>query len=175
MEIPIIGTVTKDEELGWYYSEPIPVQVLGGQRCRFILSGYDDDANKDDFHTAIKNFLSINESVLHDAEPHIFQYYQDFNADWEADDEEFITIESPADVWRHIQLGAKPMVTRRGYGDQGIYISLDCECDWEVEHGLEIVFKNGLRINKIGQFNSHCTNSDAYDDESLEDVIYVQI
>ncbi len=175
MEIPVIGTVTKDESLGLYYSEPIPVQVLGGQMCRFILEDYDDDANKDDFHVAIKNFLSIDESVLHEAEPHIFQYYQDCNADWDADDEEFLTIESPADVWEHIQFGDKPMITRRDYGDKGIYISLECECDWEEEHGLQIVFKNGLTINKIGQFDSHCTNSDAYDDESLEDVIYVQI
>jgi hypothetical protein len=166
MEIPLIGTVTKDEELGWYYSEPIPVQVLGGQMCRFILEGYDDDVNKDEFHSAIKYFLSINQSVLRDAEPHIFQYYKD---------EEFITIESPADVWKHVQLGAKPMVMRRGYGDKGIYISLECECDWEEEHGLQIVFKNGLKINKIGQYDSHCTNSDAYDDESFEDIIYPQI
>ena len=175
MEIPIIGTVTKDESLGWYYSEPIPVQVLGGQMCRVVLSGYDDDANKDDFHTAIKNFLSINQSVLNDAEPHIFQYYKDFNADWDEGSEEFITIESPADVWKHVQLGAKVMVTRRSYGDKGIYISVECECDWEQEHGLQIVFKNGLTINKIGQFDGHCTNSDAYGDESLENIIYQQI
>ena len=48
-------------------------------------------------------------------------------------------------------------------------------CDWEEEHGLQIVFKNGLTINKIGPYDGHCTNSDAYDDESLEDIIYPQL
>ncbi len=175
MEIPIIGTVTKDEELGWYYSEPIPVQVLGGQLCRIVLSGYDDDANKDDFHAAIKNFLSINQSVLNDAEPHVFQYYQDCKRYWAGNSEEFISIESPEEVWQHVRFGSEPIVSRRSSGDKGIYISLECNCEWEEEHGLQIVFKNGLTINKIGQFDSHCTNSDAYDDESLENIIYPQI
>jgi hypothetical protein len=63
-------------------------------------------------------------------------------------------------------------VTRRAYGDRGIYISLECECEWEEEHGLQIVFKNGLRVNKVGPYDGHVTHSDAYADKSLEDVIY---
>ena len=156
MEIPTLGIVTKDEELDWYYSKPIPVQVLGDQICRIVLSGYDDDANKDEFHTAIKNFLSINQSVLHDAEPHVFQYYKDCKRYWAGNSEQFISIESLEKVWQHVRFGSEPIVSRRSSGDQGIYISLECNCDWEEEHGLQIVFKNGLTINKIGQFDGHC-------------------
>jgi len=39
---------------------------------------------------------------------------------------------------------ASQLITRRAYGDKGIYVSLECGCDWEHEHGLQIVFKNGL-------------------------------
>lgn len=175
MEIPLIGKVIKDEGLGWYYSEPIRVPVLGDQMCQMIVERYDEDSNQGDFHAAIKNFLSINQSVLKDAESDVFQYYKDRNADWDEDHERFIAIESPADVWKHVQLGTKPLVTRRGYGDHGIYISLDCECDWEEEHGLQIVFKNGLKINKIGAYDGHYTNSDAYGDDRLENIIYAQL
>ena len=105
----------------------------------------------------------------------MFQYYKDCNKDWDEGSERFISIESPADVWMHVQLGAKPLVTRRGYGDQGIYISVECECAWEEEHGLQIVFKNGLKINKIGAYDGHYTNSDAYGDDRLEDIIYARL
>ena len=54
-----------------------------------------------------------------------------------------------------------------------MYISLECECEWEIEHGLQIVFKDGLRINKVGSFDDHVTNADAYGDPRLEDVVYV--
>ncbi len=66
-------------------------------------------------------------------------------------------------------------MTRRGTGDKGVYVSLECGCDWEQEHGLQIVFKNGLKVNKVGPFNDWLTNSDAYGDDSLEDVVYRSI
>ncbi len=54
------------------------------------------------------------------------------------------------------------MVTRRPYGDKGIYISVECGCDWEEEHGLQLVLKNGLKVNKLGGYDGHLTNSDAF-------------
>jgi hypothetical protein len=84
-------------------------------------------------------------------------------------------IDSPRDVWKHVKFGDEPIVTRRAYGDHGVYVSLECNCDWEIEHGLQIVFKNGLKVNKIGPYDGHLTNSDAYARNDLEDAIYVPV
>ena len=40
------------------------------------------------------------------------------------------------------------------------------------EYDLQIVFKNGLRVNKVGPYDGHVTNADAYADDSLEDVVF---
>ena len=88
------------------------------------------------------------------------------------DDNGYVVIPRAADVWAHVTLGREPIVSRRAYGDKGVYVSLECGCDWEREHGLQIVFKEGLRVNKVGPFDGHLTNSDAYADRSLEHVIY---
>jgi hypothetical protein len=172
MDIPGLGAVTKGSQFDWYYSQPMPVPVLGGMLCRVVVAGYDEDPRKEEFHSAIANFLRILPSVLKEAEPYVFRYYENCNSYWEQDDEEFVAIESPTDIWRHVQLGNEPMVRRRGYGDKGLYVSLECNCDWEPEHGLQIVFKNGLRVNKIGSYDGHLTNSDAYANDDLEDVVY---
>ena len=172
MDIPGLGTVTKSSEFGWYSSQPMPVPVLGGTMCRIAVVGYDEDSRKDEFHSAIANFLSIDESVLQEAEPHVFHYYQDCNVDWDPDDDEFLDIDSPSDVWSHVQFGSEPTFSRRAYRDKGIYVSVECGCDWEEEHGLQIVFKNGLKVNKVGPFDGHLTNSDAYADDGLEEVVY---
>ncbi len=172
MNIPGLGEMTKHPELDWYYSKPLTVPVLGGKTCRIIVEAYGDDPNPTDFHTAIANFLSIPPSVLREAEPHVFRYYEKCNDYWEPEDAAFVAIRSPSDVWQHIQFGDEPVISRRAYGDKGVYVSLECSCDWEREHGLQIVFKNGLRVNKVGEFDGHLTNSDAYADESLEEVIY---
>jgi len=172
MKIRGIGEFTKDSELDWYYSGGIAVKVLSGQMCRIVLKGYDEDEIKEDFHNAIGNFLTIDPSVLREAEDYVFRYYGDCSENWNPEDQQSLTIENPQDVWKHVQFGREPMVRRRPRADKGVYISLECNCDWEIEHGLQIVFKNGLRVNKVGPYDGHLTTSDAYNDMSLEDVIY---
>ncbi len=174
MEIPGIGTVTKHEQFDWYYGEPMEISILGIRDGRIIVERYDSDPNKAELHMAISNFLSAGESALKDAEPFIYQYYKSCD-DWYPDDEEWVNIELASDVWNYVQLGREPMVSRRAYGDKAVYISLECECDWEPEHGLQIVFKNGLRINKVGPYDGHLTNADAFDNKDLEDVIFVEM
>lgn len=172
MDIPGIGTFTKDRKFNWYYSDEIPVKILDGRMCHLIIDGYDEDEHKADFITAINNFLSIDRSVLYEAEEYLFQYYMDCADYLDHEDESYFVIENANEVWAHIQFGHEPLIRRRVHGDKGIYISLECNCDWEPEHGLQIVFKHGKKVNKVGAYDDHLTNSDAYADESLEDVIY---
>jgi hypothetical protein len=167
MHIPGLGSVTHDPRLGLYVSEPVGVPVLGGVPCRITVEAYDDDPDPEAIQAAIRNFLAAAPGVLRAAEPYIYQYYLDCR-DYAPD----VRIEAPGDVWAYIQLGTEPIVSRRAYGDRRVYISVECECAWEEEHGLEIVFEEGRRVNKIGQYDSHATNSDAYSDPSLENVIY---
>jgi hypothetical protein len=171
MELPDIGAFEKDEDLDWYMSSPLPIPVLGNAQCSIVVEGYDDDPAKEDFHTAIRNFLSIGPSVLKDIEPHVFNYYQDCNRYFRPGDEQYLDIRMPEGVWRHIQLGLEANVSRSSR-TRDIYISLECNCDWEPEHGLLIVFKNGIVVNKIGPYDGHLTNSDAFGDNDSEDVVY---
>lgn len=172
MNIPALGEVTKDEIFEWYYSQPVIVRALGGKACRIVVKGYDDDNAKEEYAPAIQNFLALSPEALKSAESHVFAYYKDCFPYWHPSDPEYVVITSPSDVWGHVQLGDEPMVTRRKYGDKGIYISLECNCDWEPEHGLQIVFKNGENVTKVGPYDGHLTNSDAFADENLENVVY---
>src|SRR5262249_11391644 len=81
MIIPELGRVTKDDEFNWYRSEPIQVPVLGDKHCRIIVEGYDEDPRKEEFHTAVSNFLTAKPAVLADVAADLFRYYQDCNAD----------------------------------------------------------------------------------------------
>jgi hypothetical protein len=176
MEIPGLGTMTKDEEFkhfNWHFSAPLSIPVLGGFMLRVGVEEYERDPRKEEFHAAIANFLAAGPEVLKASEKHIFRYYQQVKERAEPG-EEIISIASPTDVWKHVEFESYAMTRRRPYawGDQGVYITLDSWCGWEEEHGLQIVFKNGLAINKVGPFDGHLTNEDAYGEEGLEDVVY---
>jgi hypothetical protein len=172
VNVPGLGEVTKADEFGWQYSRELPIPAFGGQTCRLVLSGYEEDDRKHDFHQAIANFLAAPESVLKAAATYIFQYCEDMNSYWEPEDSEYVAIDRPEDVWKHLRLGREPMIKRRAYADREVYVSVECECDWEPEHGLQIVFKNGAVVNKVGPYDGHLTNADAYANDSLEHIIY---
>lgn len=172
MQIPLIGRVTRDERFGLLYSAPLPLSTLGNIKISIVLEGYEGDENKDDFHSAISAFLSIEPDILKAAEPHIFSYYRDMNDYWTPSDNEHISIKTPGEVWNHIEFGEEAFVSRRLSGDHSIYVSIECSCDWEPEHGLQIVFKEGKSISKVGPYDGHLTNADAYADQRLEAVVY---
>lgn len=169
LEVPGLGTVVKDHSLDWYFSEPMPLALLNGASCRVVLDGYDDDPAQADFHGAIANLKAASFSVLRAAEQHVFQYYQDM-----ADqiDDERVRIDKPAEVWQHVRFGDKPVVGRRAWGDRAVYVSLECGCDWEPEHGMQIVLRHGNLVTKVGPYDGHLSNADSYADASLENVIY---
>ncbi|PTE08953.1 DUF6985 domain-containing protein [Mesorhizobium helmanticense] len=171
MKIPGLGECRFDERNGCYVSEPISLAVMNGDKCRILVEGYDEDPPVEDFHKAIANFLEAPNTVLRAAASHIFKYYLDVKANIEPADD-FPSISSPSEIWQFVQLGGEAFVSRRPEGDNGIYVSLECNCDWEPEHGLQIVFKNGAVVNKVGSYDGHLTNSDAYADSTLENVIY---
>ncbi|MFI0410437.1 DUF6985 domain-containing protein [Actinomadura sp. 3N508] len=174
MRIPGLGRLVEDTGLGWYQSEPVPVAVLGNAPCRFIVDGYADDAAPEEFHAAIQTFLALDASALTAATPSIFAYYRDITDDVLAsgDDDWYVEIAGPDDVLDHVRLGNEPMVTRDLGGDDHVYVSLECECDWEEEHGLQIVFRDGRTVTKVGPYDGHLTNSSAWADDSLDGIVY---
>jgi hypothetical protein len=56
-----------------------------------------------------------------------------------------------------------------------VYVSVGCECDWEVEHGLQIVFRDGATVTKVGPFDGHLTNASAHARDDLEGVVYYSV
>ncbi len=138
--------------------------------CELVLDeDCAQDAQRGDIDRAITSFLALEPSALTDVEEHVFRYYLDCKDDFEPGEPGYLEIGKASDVWKHVDFGGEATVGREG---NAVYISLGCNCDWEQEHGLQIVFKDGQRVNKVGPFNGHFTNSHAYADPSLEGVIY---
>ncbi|MCM8542155.1 MAG: hypothetical protein NE328_17935 [Lentisphaeraceae bacterium] len=103
---------------------------------------------KEEYHQAMLNYLNSVGKALKKAEEHIFAYYQDMKTHNEFFDED-LEIEDKSKVWNHVALGFEPTVSLN-YTDESIYVCLECECDWEPEHGLEIYFTQGGRVTKVG-------------------------
>jgi hypothetical protein len=171
VDLPGLGQLTRDDELGWYTSQPVTLPILGGRACPVVLDGYDDDPDPEAFHRAVADLLNAPPAVLLEAEPYLVQYCSDANDVWEPGDPERVELDSPGDVWTHLHI-LDATVSRRGWADGAVYISFQGDVDWELEHGLQIVFRGATKLVKVGPYDGHLTNADAYGDPGMENVIY---
>lgn len=151
MEIPGLGPVVEDEAFEGYRSKAVPVAVLGGVHCEFLVQGYEEPEDREDFHAAIRSFLALDPGALTDARQSIYAYY--LKTRTVLGDELAVQIDGPDDVLEYVDLGNEPEVFRNDDGDGRIYVSLECECDWEPEHGLQLIFRDGCKLTKAGPYD----------------------
>jgi hypothetical protein len=61
----------------------------------------------------------------------------------------------------------------RSADDGQVYVSIECACTWEPEHGLQLVFRGGRTVSKVGPFDGHLTNASAFGRHDLGGAVYV--
>jgi hypothetical protein len=157
--------------MGWHFGPQAHPTILRGAQTCLILDGYGGDDELPMFRAAILAFLAAPFAVLEAAQEHVFHYYEDMKRYLQGE-EGFPRIEAPAEVWKHVRFGGETSFHRRHDGDRAVYVSLECNCDWEVEHGLQIVLRHGDEVCKVGPYDGHLTNENAFADPALEGVIY---
>jgi hypothetical protein len=138
------------------------------------MQGYPEDPRPDEMRAAVQNALCAEPSILSAAEPQLAEYREDILRFYPEAERGPLTVEGPSGIWSQVRFGDVLYVRRRAKGDSedGIYLSLECECEWEVEHGLQLVLRDGRKINKLGLFDGHVTNADASGDRRLAGVVY---
>lgn len=167
-QLPGIGALTVDDD-GFHTTPPLSVTLLG-KDVPFTIFDYDPQQT-DKIAQCITNFRTLPAEALSSATNAAFAYYQDFyQAMIDDEDEETLEwlpkIDEPAKVWDHIQLGDTPIVQPGDEDDSPWYVFFECACDWEEEHGLGLVFRNGAEITKVGPSDGDLTWNKEYRDGS---------
>lgn len=165
---------------GWQ-TPPTPLRCMGGHEVRFRIWDPPDEAELELLGAAITNLASAGPELLESATEPVFQYYADITGEFCAEEREAYgmpDIAQAADVWQHVQLGRTPSLSttvgsRSAYLHTDVaYVTFECECAWEAEHGLCLVFIDGERLGRVSSFDGHPTWAHACADASLLDVVY---
>ena len=146
-------------------SEPVAVSFFAGTVLTFIV---EDEAEVDapDVCAAVDRVLSLGEAERLAISEAVFENYRAF---LDASDLEPLEIATPTAVWRYVKPTAVH-IRRRRRRDREVYVTFMCECAWEVEHGLQLVFRGGDRLARVSDQDGHLTHADAYDIPDEQDV-----
>jgi hypothetical protein len=119
-----------------------------GRDVTIVLVGFLDDPASIEFYDVVGNLLSRTRDTLLGVSPDLENYCNDIDQFLDPEDE--FHVDNPNDLWNHVRLGDEVYVERRNYGDRKLYATIECGCDWEEEHGLQLVLREGLAVIKIG-------------------------
>ncbi len=169
----VIGQLTQDERFSdWWRSEEISVPFFGDKKFPIIFVGFNPKTDKqfiEQTDDALKRFFGLKEDDRQAISNIVHQNCIDFlnTVDLDEIDEPYRNIQHE-EVWNFVH-PSEIYVARRDRRDEDIYITVACECDWEQEHGLQLVFRQGKKLTRVSGQDGHLTEADAYDKPDEKD------
>ena len=161
MKIEPLQNLVRDDDIEeWFVSDCISVPYLDGIKVEFVLENIEEDKSPEDFEEAIQQFLSLSVDDRSLADSYIYKVYSQF-VDAVGEEEFEFKIKSESEIWNHIQV-SEVRVSRRPYEDRDVYVQITANCDWEIEHGLQIVLRKGKILSRVSDQDGHLTTADAY-------------
>ena len=168
----VLGQLTKDENISFMWNNNgLSFPLFENKILPVSFIGYEpgtDEGFIPAADSALQNLLALSITDRNSFSAPVYKNYTDLLAELDEDgeDESFYpkldNLNSPEDIWKFVH-PTSITVERRDRRDMDIYISVSCECDWEDEHGLQLVFRQGKKLTRVSGHDGHLTESDAYD------------
>lgn len=126
---------------------------------------------------AFDRFLELTPDALIPVAPHVYAYYQDMMVHLDGKGWPGVplpNIRRPENVWEHVAPTSVFIQSDRD-DDGPWYVGVEANIPWEVEHGLIMLWEDGVDLVKVGQVDGHVTNANSYADPGLENVVYAAL
>ncbi|MBA4241774.1 MAG: hypothetical protein C0448_13695 [Sphingobacteriaceae bacterium] len=170
----IIGLLKQEESFpDWWKSDEITIPFFDNKKLTVTFMDCEPEHDKtfiEEADNALINFLNLTNDNRKSISDLAYKNFMDFldAVDFDDVDESLRQIKDRNEIWNFIH-PSEIYVTRRPYKEQDIYVMIACECDWEKEHGLQLIFRQGKKLTRISDQDGHITEADAYGKPDEED------
>ncbi len=170
----IIGRLKQKNSFhDWWKSDEIEIPFFDNDKLTITFMDFEpehDNSFIDEADEALTNFLNLKAEDRNLISDLAHKNCMDFldTVGFDNADEPFRLITDKNKIWNFIH-PTEIYIKRRPYKEQEIYVQVSCECDWEQEHGLQLVFRQGKKLTRISDQDGHLTEADAYDKPDEED------
>ncbi|MFD1552365.1 hypothetical protein DNU06_10965 [Putridiphycobacter roseus] len=169
---PTIGTLTQNEKFQeWWRSAAINIPFVGMDLpVTFMDFIPENDALfLKEAEEAIQSFMNLESTYKFQIAEHVMANFKEVASYL---GEEGIPKEMKnvnlLSIWNFVY-PTEIFMSRRHKADKDVYLILACECEWEKEHGLQFVFRQGRKLTRVSDQDGHLTNADAFDIPDSED------
>lgn len=170
----ILGRLEQYDEIpDWWKSNEIEIPFFDNKKLVVVFMDFEpehDGTFVEQADLALANFFNLTNKDRAAISPLAYKNCTDFldAVGYDEADEALRQIADPNEIWDFIY-PAEIYITRRPYKDQDMYVMISCACEWEQEHGLQLVFRQGKKLTRISDQDGHLTEADAYGKADEED------
>ncbi len=174
----ILGPLVQEKELQWLTPNDqvsqteIATPFFENKKIRYRLA-FDEspDLTIDAADAALESFFTFNPLLKEEVAQRAFENWEEFNQavgyldgietygtvknrpKWMEDAFQnclqLAKLTNAKEVWAYICPTEIVLLKDRYKEKKGVYINILCECDWEEEHGLQIVLKDGNHLVRV--------------------------
>ncbi len=153
IEIDSLGTLRPHPELPeeWLISKPIVVPFFDGKELDFTISfDWEDKKSLFEANQAVENFLRKDASEKLNVSSLVYKNYREIQDYYDSQTRGASPLKTndENDIWNYVYPG-NGFISQGSRVDKCMYILITCGCEWEIEHGLQLVFKNGLELTRV--------------------------
>lgn len=156
-----LGRLEYDPELEHWQSQPVKVNLLDGKLLPFSLA---DEWNQisllQPIESAVANFLNLNPEPREEVTELVCKNYEEM---LEISTFQALPIREKSEIWKYVY--PTEILIKQGvdnyptdlfvkHGLDEIYVVVSGYCEWEEEHGLEMVFKKGKEIVRVSEIDT---------------------
>jgi hypothetical protein len=162
IEIESIGKLKQHPDVPdeWLVSELIQIPFFDRKELAFTLDGdlQNDESFLVDVNQAIEIFLRKDADDRLSFSNAVYKNYKEVQDYYSSEPYVVPQLElsNESEIWKYVY--PSEIYICRGFDeDKNIYLQLHCGCEWEKEHGLQLVFKDGLELTRISDIDLNPT------------------
>jgi hypothetical protein len=151
MKSKIVGILKEGEHgLGWV-SKPFEIPYFDNLKLQILFIEAEEKAYLDAGDAALQHFMQLTSKNRMEHSALLYPYYEAVLS------YEYIQpfdLKSREDIWNFVH----PSEIKVDCYENVWYVCISCECDWEEEHGLQLVFTNGEKLTRVGGHDGYYTD-----------------
>lgn len=153
MNSKIVGQLSPtDYDPDFFESKPYPFSYFDNKEIKVEFIDAKHQPYLDAADKALENFIrlsSINRTENSDIVYHYYSETLKYGYTKQLD------VKTAKDIWNFI---TPTEIIIHWDEDGDYYLNVSCECEWEEEHGLQLVFTNGQTLTRASGHDGHFTD-----------------
>jgi hypothetical protein len=153
MNSKIVGQLNPiDYDPSFFYSQPFPIPYFDNKKLKVGFVAAEHQPYLDGADKSLENFVRLSSIDRTENSDIVHHYYSEA---LKYGYTKPLDIKTTNDIWNFVT-PTEIIIHLDETGD--FYLCVSCECEWEEEHGLQLVFAKGQTLTRASGHDGHFTD-----------------